>query len=405
MNSGKLIALLVVAAALIGGGWYVYKQQNSAKPAVEETGGLNVGDTLLSKLETMVDGIARIEYAQGDESLALVKKGESEWVVDSSGGYPADASKVSKLVYDLLDLKVGNRLTKKKEKYAKFGLDSDPAVEGSLKILDSSGEVIVALHRGNQREASGSGRGGGRFLLRNGDANVYLVDENLYSLNATLTSWVETEFCKVDTDAIQQVTINHGSTETFSADWSSGAPKIDSLTAGMKQKDYEYNNIRGALNGLRLTNVFGGDSETAKALDFQKDQFVAKAKDGSVYHVDTATSGSSYYIKMNAEYGEMITTTADKATTQALALAMANAEKAKAEVPMFNERHGIWVYEVSSYYFNRFTKKRSEMIEPIPEPKADTKAEGMPIGGAKIGGGQPPIDFQQLLNQQKKTTE
>ena len=244
MNSGKLIVLLLVAVALIGGGWYVYQQQNPPKKTGTDDKGLKVGDVLLSRLETMVDAVANIEYANGDGKLILAKKGESQWELASSGGYPADESKVTKLIYDLLDLKVGSRLTSKSDKYAKFGLDSNPASEGSLRILDSDGKVIVALHRGNEREASADaamgGGGSGRYIKRHDDPFVYLVDESLYSLNTTMTGWVETEICSIETNIIQAISIDHDSTETFSVDWAMGAPKLDEVTSGMQPKLSEF---------------------------------------------------------------------------------------------------------------------------------------------------------------------
>ena len=159
--------------------------------------------------------------------------------------------------------------------------------------------------------------------------------------------------------------------------------------------------MRGALNGLRLTNVHEASSEAVKGLGFDKDQFVAKVKDGSVYHIDTATSGSSYYIQLNATYGKMIITAQDQASTQALALATTLADTAKGAVPGFNERHGKWVYEVSSYYHNRFTKQRSGMIEPVPDPNAP-KAGAPSPGGFQPGGANPNFDIQKLLQQQQQ---
>ena len=63
------------------------------------------------------------------------------------------------------------------------------------------------------------------------------------------------------------------------------------------------------------------------------------------------------------------------------ATATARSETAKKAVPDFNKEYAPWVYELSSWTFEKFRKTRDELMEDIPqeEPKKDDAAKaGVP---------------------------
>ena len=72
--------------------------------------------------------------------------------------------------------------------------------------------------------------------------------------------------------------------------------------------------------------------------------------------------GTVIYAKLHDEYGGIV----DKVAVRISA--NPEAVKAKAQVPEFNKKHGPWLYEVSEWTAKKFTKLRSDVVEPVPPP-------------------------------------
>ena len=144
--------------------------------------------------------------------------------------------------------------------------------------------------------------------------------------------------------------------------------------------------IRGHLiRGQPPELVFPAASTITKTLDF-KTTYTARLSDGTIYTVRLAQSGGKSYITLSGACGEPVFSDSDKATTTALAAAQAAADKAKADVPVFNKKHSPWVYELSEWTAKNLTKKRSEMME-APRPADEENPEGPGAGSGMPGAG------------------
>lgn len=381
MKLGKLIALLVVAAALVVGAYMAYNKHNTSTG--REDGGIAPGKPLLAKLPERVGDVARIEIRSEDDSITLVRDDNHNWTVETSGNYPAKAEKVTELVFNLTGLTVGDMVTARQEKYKRFGLEGEVGEEGAIVVADKAAQPIVTLVRGAQRDAPDSpeagGRPGGRYVRTPPDPHVYLVSENFYGLGARLRDWIDTEVANVTPDEIIALDIDHGTTESVSLvlDDKQGLTVAD-IPEDMQVKKYEVNSTRDAMAPLRIEDVLAADSEEAKGIDFST-TYTAKLKTGAVYTVRAGEREGKEFVAVAADYGEMVLLDSDKATTATEAKAREAAEKAKAGIPSFNERHAPWVYQVSDWTGKRFMARRSTMLEP---KKEEPKPAGKPAARA-----------------------
>ncbi len=365
--------MIVIALALCVAAIVVYQAQN--KPTTKEVDeGKAIGGALLADLTDAVEDIDRIEITNKEESLILTRTDDNEWLVETYDGYPADHAKINRLIVELTGIKVADRLTDKPEKYEQFGLEGDVGSAGRVRMLDEQGDVIMTLLIGKERETEISRtsmtRPGGRYLRINNEPYVYLADADVYWINTNFSSWTDTQILSVPANEVVSVGIDHGSTQTFTVEWKDNKPVMDHVEEGMKEKPSELSAIRGALSGLYITGALSEGSDKAHAIEFDA-TYTARVKDGTIYNVKAGTDGEKYFVKLDASYGEPLITEEDEATTETLAAVMQKAEEAEKAVPEINQKHQKWVYEISKGNYDRLTKRRSDMIEPVEPPQEE----------------------------------
>ena len=65
------------------------------------------------------------------------------------------------------------------------------------------------------------------------------------------------------------VTVDHGTTETFHLTWDDGKVKLETVEEGMQQKEFEVNNVRGAMSSLNLSGVAPAGSDATLRATFE----------------------------------------------------------------------------------------------------------------------------------------
>ncbi len=393
MQTNKLLLLCVIALGLCAGAYYLYRDQSAPRrPQGTESalGGAALGERLLASLDSEIEKIARVEIKKKAENIVLVKGEGDTWKVETANGYPADPKKINELVFGLSEIKVNAHLTANPERYTKFGLKDDTEYEASVRLADSDQKDIATLYLGKDRKAGSEPdmemgmppKGGGRYVKLASDPNVYLVEDEIYKMNPTLSSWVDTSICSIPTDKIVKVSIARPTTETVELAYQNGKLEVQNLPAHLQTKKTEADSLAGALNGLRMTNVLSVENPKAQELVFDT-TYTATSKDGAIYTVTVShKDGQKDYIKLSATYGEPFLTDSDKATTETEAAAQTAAAKAKEEVPVFNQKHSPWVYEVSGWIAEKFLKTQKALTEPNAALKAQAGPPAPPATGA-----------------------
>lgn len=370
MNSKKLLILLAVAALVGGAAVVAYKNQFAARKATPRSS-VVIGDKLLPNIMNKIEEIQSVVVDDDTGgSITLVRGPENNWTVASRGDFPADPAKVRKLVFELDALKVADAITGKKENYPKFGLSEKAGERATIRLKDAEGRDLKFVRMGREQRSMDESemmmnRVGGRYFLIDDDPLVYLAPEELFWLNSRLAGWVDTEILSVPRSEIVMVKVDHGTTESLELRGPNGDQlSLSPLESGMRGKTSEINLVAGALSSLRLDDAFAADSEEGRKAELTV-SYEALRNDGTLYRVRLGGD----LLAIQAEYREPVFSDADQATTETLAAAQTRAEKAKEAVPAFNQKHGPWIYKISSWSHNNFTKKRSELMEPIAEEK------------------------------------
>ena len=393
MKSGKLFILAIIAVALCVAAIIAYNQNTAPSVA---TGGIARGGALMPSLAKASGDVARLQVSKSSETLVLTRGDNDEWSLASLFDYPADPEQVAKLMFDLTDLKVSDCLTDKPDRYGKFGLKDGGPDRRSVLFSDKSGKELARLVLGSERQSESeepdmeSPRGGGRYVLAGNDLHVYLVQENLSWVTPEVKEWAKKDIADVADKDILSAGVDHGTTESFSISWDKDTPVIEGLDKDHKPKTWEANNVRGALKELKLSGVLSAASTETKALK-TKATYMATAKDGTVYTVKAMELGAKRCIALSAAYSEPVFTAEDNATTTSLAEAKKKAGKAKNGIEAFNKRHAPWVYELESWTWEKFTKRRNDVTESAAEskpatPEPEKEAAGTPKAGTPKAG-------------------
>lgn len=153
-----------------------------------------------------VDKVKRVEIVDGKGKKAvLARKADSSWVLASGGDYPADKEKVDKLISKLPGLKAGEPVTTKKEHHRKLEVAKDKfqrkvtvGLTGGKKLefFIGSSPLVQRVH----------------FRLAGKDAVYAVADLSAWDINTSATSWVDSEYFKVDDKQIRKLELknSHG---------------------------------------------------------------------------------------------------------------------------------------------------------------------------------------------------
>ncbi|HUT24548.1 MAG TPA: DUF4340 domain-containing protein [Sumerlaeia bacterium] len=379
MRTRNLIALLIIAAALTAGAIVVYQRQNRASARAQE-GERARGARLLPGLPGLMDDISRVEFTKGEDSIVVVRDENNAWAIQSRADCPADPGKILQLFFGLEGMTVADRLTDSPEKYESFGLAGDLGEDGKVRLLDGTGKELAAVMLGKERQSESDEedpralpRTWGRYVRAGSDPAVYLSKERLLFLSTEIKEWVDRKICDIATDDVYSVSIDHGSTESLKAVWENGRGRLETVPQGMQEKSASVNTLRSSLVNVQLDDVQLADD--LSTLTFAT-TLAAKLEAGPVYAVKSAEADGKNYIALSAETGEPLISEEDASTTVTLEAARKESEKANGAVADFNKKHSRWVYQLSSdWAAGKFTKKLSDLIEPIPEPEEDKEAD------------------------------
>jgi hypothetical protein len=229
-----------------------------------------------------------------DATLRLEKSGEG-WVVASAGGYPAKKDKVEEFVAKLTDLKVRDPIATKKADHNALRVGAD--VWGR-KVKITAGAETKEL-------VVGSGQGSTvhvRFADKDDVYNGRGVSE--YAISARASSYVDTDYVKVDADKVSEVEItNPAGTLSFRKDgenWS-----LAQLPAGQQLDQGKVKSFVSGIARLSFKEPVGKTIAPEYGLGAGAAKVVLRYTDGSdaktvTYAVGAAKDGA-HYVKADGQ--------------------------------------------------------------------------------------------------------
>jgi len=193
MSRQRFIVLLVAALIVISGAYYVSTQRNASR----ETAGVALLPGLAQGLNTVTS--VAIRKGSATPTLTLHQLGK-EWTVAERADYPADVSKLRKLLESLRDAKIIEEKTADPARFASIGVE-DPVAPGA-----TGAEVSVKTASGTVAVIVGKPVGEGSFVRRAGENRTYSVEPAI-TFETEPKFWIDSRLIDVPVALIQNIQV------------------------------------------------------------------------------------------------------------------------------------------------------------------------------------------------------
>ncbi len=339
MSRRRFVALLVAALVVIAAALYLGSLRNSPPPSAE-------GAPFLPALGTELDTVTQVDVRKGAAAPQVtLQRSGSEWTVAQRAGYPADASKLRKLLLALGDAKIVEEKTSDPANFPIIGL-GDPAQPAAVGT-----EITVAARDGKHAIIIGKPSGAGNFARRGGENRSYTIEPAI-SADPEPRDWIDPRLLDVPSASIQSVQFKPASGAGYVLTRlkpKEGGPKedgfaLDAVPAGRKALDAQ----ALAPSSNTLAGLTVEDVAAAGDVDFSRPtQAVFTLADGNVITLIGASVGDKRWVQVQS--------------TRDAALAAKTKNRA---------------YELASYRFDAIFRPVDQLL--VPKETKDTKAQPKP---------------------------
>jgi hypothetical protein len=312
MSRGRLAALMVAAVLVIS----IALMLSTRRNASHETHDALLFPQLGAELATLTS----LEVRKGSTSpaVSLHKKGE-QWTVAQRADYPADVSKLRKLLLSLSDARIVEEKTSDPANYAVIGVD-DPTKANAAGV-----EVDFTVQDGKHALIVGKPSGENNFVRRGTEMTSFLVTPGIY-VESEPHLWIDTKLLDIAADNIDRIEYKPIAGTPYSvhrlvppappaapaappAAASAAAPPpapaapqppeyvLEGAPAGRKPADSPTLAPSPAVFG----NVTADDVAAVADIDFSKPAVtVLTMKDGSLITLTGTVIGDKHWIQINA---------------------------------------------------------------------------------------------------------
>lgn len=277
-----LVAIVVLAAAL----WLSYPRST-----------VETSDLLYPGLKEDLDKVTAVRiYKAGDTRAVELSRNHSHWQVAERSNYPADGSKVRRLLQALADARPVEEKTSNPANYATLGIEevADAAATGArIELVGPATPVNLIV--GKNAGAKGS------YVRRVGEATSWLTSESIEA-STTVHDWLQSSILDIGADRVQSATVTMSGGKPYTLAKSARADedfKIEGLPKGKELDTVAADNIATALAGLTLTDVrpapeFAADKPAAHA--------TFKTFDGLVVDLDGWSKDDKHFVAAKTAY-------------------------------------------------------------------------------------------------------
>lgn len=369
--SDKKLAILAIIAVIISG-LAVLQNRISQRSGTADYS----RSALIAGLDLQAVAGIEIVSEQGTQSVRL-NRSNGGFVVADKDGYPADVSKINKLIEQSLDIRTNEKITDDSKNHADLKVTPETA-RYTVRFLDAAGQDIVGF------AASGNGQDDTFARLLSEDT-VYSIQSPPW-INTRSMDYIETELVTVAKDQIERVAVMTSSEDTYilSVD-PNDQIFLENMPAGKQFAGSAEKSVFGALSSLRFEDVISAimtpdesrsDKIDPEALAFDY-TYSCRLKDKRVYKLALAKKDDKTYVKVSVDYLDK--TPVEKTVGEVETEEQLKAKEAKLltidEVNLFNQKHDGWIYQIPSYKAGDLTKPLSELIEDIPTEEENVSVD------------------------------
>jgi hypothetical protein len=191
MNRARLGALIVAALLVISVALVVSTRRNSSQQSRDAL--------LFPNLAGEVSTVTSVDVRKGSTTptVTLHKNGD-QWTVAQRADYPADVSKLRKLLLSLSDARIVEEKTSDPANYPVIGVD-DPS-----KANASGAQVDFTVKDGSRSLIVGKPSGASNFVRRSSEKASYLVAPGIY-VEPEPRLWIDTKLIDIPADGIDRI--------------------------------------------------------------------------------------------------------------------------------------------------------------------------------------------------------
>jgi hypothetical protein len=335
MSRGRFTALAVAALVVLAAALYLASRRNSAEPSA-------AGTLFLPQLASALGTVSQIDLQRGAAAPAVtLHRAGEQWSIAQRADYPADATKVHKLLLSLADAKIVEEKTSDPANFALIGVDdpASPKAAGTLITLttkDGARGIIV-----------GKPIGEGNFARRAGENRSFTVAPGI-TAEIEPKVWIDARLLDVPVEQIQSVEEKPASGPGYALHrlkpGEDGFGLDGALPAGRKLLDAK----ALAPSGSVLSGLTADDVAAASSIDFSKSsQAIFTLADGNVITVTGAAADDKRWIEVQS-----------------------------AKDPALDAKAQNRAFEVAGYRFEAIFRPMEQLLVP---------KETKPAGGAPAG--------------------
>jgi Domain of unknown function (DUF4340) len=337
MSARRVAWLLVAGAAVIAFAIWLSSRRHLDRD-------LAAGQLVLPGLEQNINGVTTVNLKKGDATHATLKKDGSQWSVGERD-WPADVSKVRKLLLDLGALNIVEEKTRLAANYPALGVEdvSTPKATGTLV------DVITPARDWGLIIGKSSGAKSG--YVRVAGTPQSLLAAPLLSVEADPKSWLQNALLDLPAERVREIEEHPAQGAPFSASRDkkeqpnftvSPLPKGRQLT-GPGAADA----MASALSALTLDDVHKADAAT----DAQASHAVFRTFDGLEVNLAGRKDGTHSLIAISAR---------------------STAAPTAAEAQKLDARFKGWEFEIPDYKYAAIFPPLDELLTKPPEPAKKT---------------------------------
>jgi hypothetical protein len=345
MRRQRFVAMVIAALLAISGALYLSTQRNLPRDPR--------GVALLPYLSNELNTVTALSIRKSSAAPALtVHQQGSRWTVAQRGDYPADVSKLRKLLLALSDAKIVEEKTSNPASYSIIGVE-DPAVPGS-----TGAEVSFVARDGTHAVIVGKPSGGGNFARRAGEKTSYSVEPGI-SFEAEPRYWIESRLMDIAATDIQSIAVkpSAGTAYTVHRAAAGGNFELDGVPPGRKAADA----AALAPSPSAFDHLDADDVEPAGDVDFAKATVVTITLfGGNAITLTGAAVNDKHWIELQA--------------SKDAALAAKAAGRA---------------FELTGYRYDAIFRPLEQLLVPKPPP-ASAKPSAAKTAGSKPAAANPP---------------
>jgi len=330
---------------------------------------------LLPDLGEVVNQAQSLRLRGADGVSTSLKRLDDRWVIEDLHDYPANWTKLKKILADLAQAQVVESKTDNPAYYDRLGvadLDASEEADGveiSLDAADRRWSVIVG------HEAEGRS---GQYARVSGQAQSVLIDRSL-EVALDPIEWAQREVLDVNAGSAAEVEIIHPDGDWILARKHAATDSdfvLESLPEGREAvSSWSINSLANTLSDLRMDSVRPAVDEAVEGavkfrlLTFGGVEYIAQAwQDGDDRWVALRASVPPARNSDPEETSVAVESTASEAAPEAVDDSMPPKEDPAALAAAFNERAGGWFFRIPVYKYDSLTKRLESLLKPETAP-------------------------------------